>query len=477
MQRLLRRGALVFGLCGLAALAAVPASASASSSLSLLRGFSVVISPASVNGGTTTTMTATIKDEMLLIPIQSAELFVPAGLTVVSAAPPAGSRAKAAVTTCKHGTTTSQCVQLSNLLMLPGRSITITMSVQAAPGCSVASLTWGAAARPDALIALLLQLLGFGNLPLDAANSGLATTVNDSCHLAFTTEPASVDVGTAITANAFAAGPPVAVEILDATNTLMASSTASVTVALANNPSVASLGGSAALAASGGVASFASLTVSQPGLGYTLGASSSGMASATSTPFDAQTQGTVCTTNPCSVTASNNQGSSQITATGPGGTSGTLTDSVNVPGEPPLSCGNVSADPNTYDFFTTNAGLDKVVTITITQPQGNLPLFDPDDTDFAGDGDGDFDDVLVAQRICFQAPYDFGVDGGGLAPGTVVGGATVFTGLLPSCNDPNTGPCDDRAADSTPGDPNSRTRFDIILVAEIPAAPGDPRMN
>ena len=138
-------------------------------------------------------------------------------------------------------------------------------------------------------------------------------------------------------------------------------------------------------------------------------------------------------------------------------------------------------DPNTYEFFSTDENLNKVVTITITDPIG-APPYDPRDTDGfkkpGGDGDNDYDDVLWNSQICFQAPYEFTVRGGGLASSsTLPDGETVFTGLLPDCTPSGTGPCHNRKQDSVPRDKNSPVGYDIVLIADIPAAPGDPRMN
>jgi hypothetical protein len=86
--------------------------------------------------------------------------------------------------------------------------------------------------------------------------------------------------------------------------------------------------------------------------------------------------------------------------------------------------------------------------------------------------------VLATQQICFEAPYTFTVRGGGSAtPTTLPDGSPGFIGLLPSCNDVSSGPCHDRQSDTTVTDHGNRFDFDIVLVANIPAAPGDPRMN
>jgi YD repeat-containing protein len=102
---------------------------------------------------------------------------------------------------------------------------------------------------------------------------GLATT------LAFTTQPANTNAGSAI------AGPPTATVQDNFANTVT-SSTASITVAIGTNPSGGVLGGTTTNNASGGVASFSDLSIDQAGTGYTLTASSTGLTGATTNAFN-----------------------------------------------------------------------------------------------------------------------------------------------------------------------------------------------
>lgn len=62
--------------------------------------------------------------------------------------------------------------------------------------------------------------------------------------------------------------------------------TGNVTIALGNNPSEGTLGGTLTVAASGGVAVFTNLSIDYPGTGYTLTAVADGLTAATSNPFD-----------------------------------------------------------------------------------------------------------------------------------------------------------------------------------------------
>ncbi len=65
----------------------------------------------------------------------------------------------------------------------------------------------------------------------------------------------------------------------------MTTSTASITVAIGTNASGSTLGGTTTTSAVAGVATFGNLTLNKSGVGYTLGASASGVSAAASAPF------------------------------------------------------------------------------------------------------------------------------------------------------------------------------------------------
>ena len=65
-----------------------------------------------------------------------------------------------------------------------------------------------------------------------------------------------------------------------------ASFSGNVTLSLSSNVAGATLGGTLTVAASGGIASFSGLTLDKLGSGYTLQATSSGLSSGVSSPFD-----------------------------------------------------------------------------------------------------------------------------------------------------------------------------------------------
>jgi hypothetical protein len=466
------------------------APANASNILSHPKAYAVHIAPATVNGGTTASVTATFTNEGN-VQIQTAELIWPAPLRVQSATLPAG-MTQPSVSTCAQGGGTVPCVQVTNLNLAPGAtSAPVTMSVSSAPACSNVTGPWSVVARNDAATAFLSTAFDNNPLPLDTANSALTTTVDDSCYLKFAAPgPQSIVVGQPITTTAYNSptpGGPFTIDVYDVNqNQLVTDSGASVSVALGNNFGGASLSGTATVNAVHGVASFQGLSLNEPGNDYTLTASSSGMKGDTSSGFDAQSQGTPCSAGTCTLTSGTTQGSGQVTATGASGTQVDLVGSVNANGDGPLTCGSyVSMDPNTYEFLTTatDVSFSKVMTITINDPIG-APPFDASDTNGftipGGDRDNDYDDVLWNSQICLQAPYAFMQRGGGTPTPTLLpDGTKVWTGLLPDCTTPASGgPCHDRAHDAVIRDPSSPVGYDIKLVADIPAGlPGDPRMN
>ena len=95
-------------------------------------------------------------------------------------------------------------------------------------------------------------------------------------HLGFVTQPGPVEVNQTL--------PVVRVEALDAGGVRVTSFTGTVAIALSPNPTA--LAGSTSAPASGGEASFTGLQVTQPGSGYQLSASSSGLTGATSGAFN-----------------------------------------------------------------------------------------------------------------------------------------------------------------------------------------------
>lgn len=96
--------------------------------------------------------------------------------------------------------------------------------------------------------------------------------------LAFTVQPGNAATGSPIP------GPPT-IAVQDGLGNTVTSSKASITVSLGANPGGGTLEGKTSKSAKDSVATFSDLTISQPGSGYTLTASSAGFTGVTSAPF------------------------------------------------------------------------------------------------------------------------------------------------------------------------------------------------
>jgi hypothetical protein len=126
---------------------------------------------------------------------------------------------------------------------------------------------------------------------LDASASGLGSGVTSSIivtpaassQLVITEEPpATVKPNGAFGLEA---------SIEDAYGNVVTTATNQVSVALANNPTGATLGGTLSVSASQGVATFSGLIINKVGNGYTLQVSSSGVSSATTSAIDVTKKG------------------------------------------------------------------------------------------------------------------------------------------------------------------------------------------
>jgi hypothetical protein len=398
--------------------------------------YTLVISPASVSGGTSTTFKFALKNlSSSSSRLESANFIAPAGFSLRAAALPEGQPGTASLL--------GNVVALRGLTLKPGSVLDV--SVTAVAACRSALHTWGSAADTDS------NLTG-RPLTLGASQSSLTTTVAAACALSFATQPHNAVVGQDITGSAFnPIGAPVTVNIVNSKGNVVSSSSAPVTIALGNNPSGATLGGTTTEDAVNGVATFSDLKLNQPGNGYTLVASSPSLTDATSNPFDeADTVATCLQGQSCSTSLSTSVSQLQVTANpaaNPNVNSGTLTESVDV-GTPLTCAGYEAVDPNWYESVMSTSNRVKVITYTLdnTSPEGI--------------------------QFCFGAPYEFTTSSGGPAPaGTLPDGTPGFIGLLPSC--PASGPCVESIT-SSEGNEGANT----IITVRIPdGLPGDPYMR
>ena len=126
-----------------------------------------------------------------------------------------------------------------------------------------------------------------GNITFTITYSGdtnfVASAANGNYNvyqLVFTTQPSNTVVGSTIT-------PAIQVAAQDANNVTLPSFTGSITLALGSNPGGGTLSGTNPQNATGGVATFADLSIDKLGTGYTLVASpTGGLPAATSNAFN-----------------------------------------------------------------------------------------------------------------------------------------------------------------------------------------------
>ncbi|MEZ5991269.1 MAG: hypothetical protein R3E76_02825 [Planctomycetota bacterium] len=185
----------------------------------------------------------------------------------------------------------------------------------------------------------------FGTLTTGTSSS---FTINPDADAAvvFVVQPSSVVVSTQIS-------PAITAQIQDqfGNNT---TSTASVTLAINNNPGGATLGGTTTVAATSGLATFSDITLDAAGTGYTLDATSTGLTSDTSSAFNV-------TANPAP-TFTVSGGGGGVTS---GGTINVLTGST-------VAAANISIqvnDSSTGDSLTLTAGITNVGTTGILQSE------------------------------------------------------------------------------------------------------------
>ena len=158
-----------------------------------------------------------------------------------------------------------------------GLTKTASAGVVSFSGCAIDKASPTSPANPYVLVASAAGLTSAESVPL-AVGSGTATK------LVFKAQP-----GTSTATQPFGIQPVVA--ITDAggnTVTTGTASTKTVTLSIGANPGggVLSCTGGLSKVAVAGVATFAGCAISKPGIGYTLVAASTGLASATSAPFN-----------------------------------------------------------------------------------------------------------------------------------------------------------------------------------------------
>lgn len=423
------RGVVLFSaLAGACALAA-PAVAAAHT-------YSVVLSPASAAAGARVEFKATLTNKATDVKLGSANLTAPTGFSVVSASVPIGS-----------ATTSGNVVQLRNLFLHPGKSVTAT--VVADVGCSPGDKAWSVVARQTG------DFTGPDSGP--RVNSQLTTTVTGggcATALRFVDQPANARINETITTSPYNVPPggPVTVEVIDGAGHRVTTSSAVITVGIAPGTGDGALHGTTTATAVNGLATFSDLSIDLEGTSYALAASSSGLTSATSGSFRIDETATVCTEDVnCTATLKNEDASLEVSAQGNAqGDSGVLT--INRTEGATLDCAGYDEllDRDFAVDFVPNPGtVGRAKTVTLTISKTAMQ----DTTD----------NGVAHLEMCFGAPFTFAVKPGtpplqNPAPG-------LFVGLLPDCG---TAPCvSKRKGQGGAG----------VIVARAPGGDQDPRYN
>ena len=112
-----------------------------------------------------------------------------------------------------------------------------------------------------------------------SASSSITVTRRPATRLGFVQQPSTAIAGQTMI-------PPVRVAIQDDLLGTVTNAGNQVSIALAGNPGGATLNGTTSVNAVNGIATFSNLSLDRTGTGYTLIATSSGLSSITSTPFD-----------------------------------------------------------------------------------------------------------------------------------------------------------------------------------------------
>src|SRR5438034_884572 len=194
-------------------------------------------------------------------------------------------------------------------------NVTVAIGTNPGSGTLAGTATVAASAGVATFANLSIDKAGTG-YTLTATGAGSATstafniTAGTATQLVFSVQPSTTSAGAAIT-------PAVQVTALDASNNTATGFTGNVTVAIGTNPSGGTLAGTTTVAASGGVATFSTLSIDKAGTGYTLVTSASSVTGTTSNAFN------ITPGAPASITSN-----SLVTQSAPAGTAVSSNPSV-----------------------------------------------------------------------------------------------------------------------------------------------------
>ncbi len=147
-----------------------------------------------------------------------------------------------------------------------------------------------------------LTLDDAGDYSLSVTSNGLSAAATNS--LTVRAAPASQVIVLDPIGNILSGAPfDINIVLVDSDGNIDQTFTGNVTLALANNPGSSTLGGTVIVSAVDGVATFSGLTINNSGIGYAFQATSAGLTTGTSSPFNVSNDQLVVTTQPPSTVA------------------------------------------------------------------------------------------------------------------------------------------------------------------------------
>ncbi|HEX8158981.1 MAG TPA: hypothetical protein VF526_16460 [Solirubrobacteraceae bacterium] len=332
--------------------------ATAAASTASAAAYRIGLSPQSMPAGGQKAIRATIHASGSAV--GSVNLTPPEGYAVAAVKAPRGSKASVV----------RNLVRLRRLAIRPGRSKTVTLTVNA-PCSSRSTATWNARAKASAT---------FAGKPLSPRGSRkrLTTRTTARCRLEFSPQPGDVKVGDPITGTDFdAAAPGLKIVVIDGARRRSRSSGVRVAIKLAPGSSAGPLVGGETRSSVKGVVAFPGLTVGSPG-SYQLSASGKRIPPTVSDSFEAQQDVVECSDNSSCTTSATKTGtfgskdtpySVRVDVTAPHNPNaeddgGMLTTSFN--SQRSLNCrGYGERSPDTAVFVGPNR--EKIVRFTVSQ--------------------------------------------------------------------------------------------------------------
>ena len=407
--------------------------------------------PAEAWAGSTPTVTITLTNQGFPHWLGSANISVPAGVTILPSSLSLTSNQNAFVGKVSES---GGVIKLRNLYLAPTKSVTVSVGVQNTCAPTAPSYAFTTSAK---------QVLDFaGSTDYVLKGSQPALDLVGACSLAFRTQPADAQRATGITSEPYLpTGAPVTVAVLDGSGSAdVAWWTAPIDLGIGTNPGGGTLSGTTSATPASSVASFLP-QIDKSASGYTLTASSSGIAATApvSSPFAIVDSGQRCVAGQ-TCTGTTSAPKTTATVSGIAGTNDLLTVSLGAPTTPAYTCVGYTTTTEILDFNLTSltggtAGGVKTAAFTLLKAFVTRPA--------------------SAYEACFASPLPFVTKSG--APAPKVG--DVYVGLLPSCSSGGGGD-EHKGSDCTVGPPcvlsKVKDRYGNVTLT-ITAPPGDPRVK